>query len=155
MHVVVSATRTCAAPREAILAFQRDPRSAARIEPRMRVSDVVIGPDGSATSWTTTAVLAKVVRMTFHTVVMAIDPVIVELRGAKQQQVSTVSVSAEPDVGGRFTLTYDVDVDLSSLWTARLQRRRFQKSAQKDVDRLIDAAVALIEADARVAGSTA
>lgn len=150
-RIVATATRKVAASREAILAFELNPRNASRLEPRVTVSDVETDPDGRPKAWTFSMKVAKVFRYTARAMFMAVDPVIVELRSSTQVQVSTATVSAEPDQDGRFSLTYTVEMTPNRGRLLRKQRERLQRVAERDINRQIDAAVALIEANSLAA----
>lgn len=148
--VAATVSRKVAAPRETIVAWELDPRNTARIEPRMVISDLVWQSEGRAATWTT-SVSRGLFKVSFHSVVMAIDPVIVELRNKHRRQTSTVTVSDAPDESGRFTMSYAVEVVAKATWLTRLQRNRYQAATERSVQAQIDAAVALIEEDARAA----
>lgn len=117
----------------------------------MVISELVWDSEGRASTWTATLPYGKVFRVTFTCVRMAIDPVVVELRNKHQRQTSTATVSAEPDAEGRYALTYAVEAAFKSTWLTRLQHAKYQASTDRDLERQIDAAVALMEADASAA----
>jgi len=153
LRFVATATRKVAAPREAILGFELDPLNASRVEPRIRVANIETGPDGRPKAWKLEQRVAKVFRLTARALVMSIDPVILEVRNNNQVQISTSTVSSEPDADGRFTLTYTVEAIPKKGWLLRLNRDRIQAEVDRDINRQIDAAVAILEADARTAAA--
>jgi len=152
-RVVASAERWCAAPREAILAFERDPRSSTTVEPRMRVTDLVATPDLVGTSWTTVVTTGKIFHARFRAILMALDPVIVELRRQKHVQTATVTVGKVPDGQGRYLVRYTVEAVFTVLWTDawiyRLLLGRMERGTRRDMERQIDRGVAAIEAGVR------
>lgn len=149
-RVVASAERWCAAPREAILGFERDPLNAPIIEPRLRVSDVQITPDLVGTSWTAVVTTGKIFHAKFRAILMGLDPVIIESRRQKQVQTATARVSKSADDQGRYLLTYTAEAVFTVLWTDawiyRLMLGRMERTSRRDIELQIDRGVAAIEA---------
>lgn len=146
-------TRWCAAPREAILAWEQDPHAAASVDSRVRVKDVVSTPEGVGTRWTTTMTVGGLLRMRMQTMLMALDPVIVEGRTGRVVGKSTTSVSADPDQEGRYCVvfTHESVMSLPPVSYAYYGRRRgaLLRKLSRVLGDYADKTVAGIEARAR------
>lgn len=150
-------SRWCAAPRDAILAWERDPYAAASIYPKMRVENLVPAPEGVGTRWRAVITVGGVLRIRQETMLMALDPVIIEGRNSRVAGRSTTTVSADPDDTGRFLVTFAHEnvLSLPPLSYAYYGRRSaaLQRNLERTLGDYADKTVAAIEARSRAAGA--
>ena len=154
--ISVRAERWCDAPRQLILEFERDPRNATSVEPRMQASNLVGEPGTVGSRHTLTVTTLKLFRIKFSALVMSEDPPIVELRRSRQVEVATVTVGAEPGPDGRTLITYSSELTITPRWGDRWiynsQRHRTQSTGHAALERYLAKSVELIEARARSVG---
>ena len=147
--------RWCAAPREAILAWERDPYAPASTNARVRVSNFAPTSDGVGSRWRFTITVAGFLRVRMDTLLMALDPVIVEARSRRQVSTSTTAVSAEPDESGRHLVNFAHDSVVTlppfSHWYYGRKRGALQRKLDRVLGDYADKTVLGIEARARAA----
>jgi hypothetical protein len=143
------ATALCRAPRAEILRAEHDPTFQSEVLGETWVHDLVEQAPGVALTYRLEQ-KTGVIRANSEATVVSLDPPQVVLTAPGLHQVSTTSVSSEPDDAGCHRVTWHADLEIQQPGPAWLSPTRWFKKAihrkgQRTLERQLTAWVAAIE----------